>query len=439
MPDTTPELQVYLVGGAVRDRLLGLPVQERDWVVVGATPEDMIARGFRPVGKDFPVFLHPETGEEYALARTERKTGHGYGGFTFHTGPEVTLEEDLRRRDLTINAMAMTPSGELIDPYGGEEDLRQGLLRHVSPAFAEDPLRILRVARFAARFAKWGFRISHGTYALMKKMVREGEVDYLTPERVWKETEKALGEDRPAKYFEVLHRVGALARLFPELEALFGIPQPAHAHPEIDTGVHCLLALDAAARLTPERTVRFAALVHDLGKGTTPQDQLPRHLGHEERGVTLLHRMCDRLKIPNAYRELAERVVRWHGLAHRALELRPATLVDLFDHLDAWRRPQLLEGFLLACEADARGRTGHAQDPWPQGDWLRRAYAEAAKIQGGAFARAGYRGAEIRAKVREARIRALARLRRSASSQAQQPDDQDQQEQDPGEQDQGPG
>lgn len=432
-------METYLVGGAVRDQLLGLPVEERDWVVVGATPEEMIRLGFRPVGKDFPVFIHPETGEEYALARTERKSGHGYGGFTFHTGPDVTLEDDLRRRDLTINAMAMTPEGELIDPYGGREDLEQGLLRHVSPAFAEDPLRILRVARFAARFAKWGFRVSHGTYALMKKMVREGEVDYLTPERVWKETEKALAEDTPSKYFEILHKVGALARLFPELEALFGVPQPAHHHPEVDTGIHCLMVVDAAAKLTKDTRIRFAALVHDLGKGETPAELLPRHIGHEERGVALLHGMCERLRIPNAWRELAERVVRWHGLAHRALELRPATIVDLFDRLDAWRRPELLEGFLVACEADARGRKGHERDPWPQGDWLRRAYAVAARIRGGEFARAGLQGEAIRERLREARIRAIASLKRSAAAQTQEMDDQHDEEEQSGEGDQRPG
>ncbi|WP_297528793.1 multifunctional CCA addition/repair protein [Thiohalobacter sp.] len=406
-------MEVYLVGGAVRDRLLGLPVRERDWVVVGATPEDMRERGFRPVGKDFPVFLHPETGEEYALARTERKTGPGYTGFEFHADPEVTLEQDLARRDLTINAMAEAADGTLIDPFNGQEDLRNGILRHVSPAFVEDPVRILRVARFAARFGKWGFRVAHGTHALMKRMVENGEVDHLVPERVWAETVKALAEDTPERYFEVLHACGALARVFPELDRLFGVPQPAHHHPEVDTGIHCLLVLRAAAALSSDPEVRFAALVHDLGKGTTPPDQWPHHRGHEARSVDLVKQMAVRLRIPNAFRDLGCLVAEHHGTAHRALELRPATLVDLLGRLDAFRRPDRFEQFLLACHADVRGRKGHEQAPYPQGDWLRAAREACATIDAAALAARGLRGAAIAEAVRERRIDAVRAARKA--------------------------
>ncbi|WJW75368.1 multifunctional CCA addition/repair protein [Thiohalobacter sp. IOR34] len=400
-------METYLVGGAVRDKLLGLPVEERDWVVVGATPEEMLARGFRPVGKDFPVFLHPETGEEYALARTERKSGHGYTGFEFHASPEVTLEEDLRRRDLTINAMAEAADGTLIDPFGGREDLEQGLLRHVSPAFAEDPLRILRVARFAARFAKFGFRIAHGTFALMKRMVENGEVDYLVPERVWKETEKALAGDYPQVYFRVLHRCGALARLFPELERLFGVPQPPHVHPEIDSGLHSLLVLEQAARLSADPRLRFAALTHDLGKGETPAEALPRHPGHDKRGAELVDRLCDRLKTPNDYRQLARLVAAHHMACHRAFELRPSTLLDLLLRIDAFRRPERLDSFLLACHADIRGRSGHEQDPYPQADYVRAAFAAARTVDARSLAAEGLKGAAIGERLRERRIAAI--------------------------------
>lgn len=406
-------MDIYLVGGAVRDKLLGVPVKERDWVVVGATPEDMVRLGYRPVGKDFPVFLHPETHEEYALARTERKTAPGYKGFVVHASPDVTLEEDLKRRDLTINAMAEAPDGTLIDPFNGREDLDQGLLKHVSKAFVEDPVRILRVARFAARFAKWGFKVAHGTHALMKQMVAAGEVDHLVPERVWAETEKALGEDRPSRFFEVLHRCGALAVVFPELDRLFGVPQPAHAHPEIDTGMHCLMVLEQAARLSPDPRVRFAALVHDLGKGTTPGAELPQHIGHEQRGVELIEALCRRLRIPNDYRELAVKVARYHGHCHRALELRPGTLLETLTGLDAFRRPEILEDFLLACEADSRGRGPDGKPandrPYAQADVFRTAFTAARAVDAGALAGQGLQGAALGERLRELRCNAIAK------------------------------
>lgn len=406
-------MDIYLVGGAVRDKLLGVPVKERDWVVVGATPEDMVRLGYRPVGKDFPVFLHPETHEEYALARTERKTAPGYKGFVVHASPDVTLEEDLKRRDLTINAMAEAPDGTLIDPFNGREDLDQGLLKHVSKAFVEDPVRILRVARFAARFAKWGFKVAHGTHALMKQMVAAGEVDHLVPERVWAETEKALGEDRPSRFFEVLHRCGALAVVFPELDRLFGVPQPAHAHPEIDTGMHCLMVLEQAARLSPDPRVRFAALVHDLGKGTTPGAELPQHIGHEQRGVELIEALCRRLRIPNDYRELAVKVARYHGHCHRALELRPGTLLETLTGLDAFRRPEILEDFLLACEADSRGRGSDGKPandrPYAQADVFRTAFTAARAVDAGALAGQGLQGAALGERLRELRCNAIAK------------------------------
>lgn len=397
-------MKTYLVGGAVRDKLLGIPVKDRDFVVVGATPEDMTARGFRPVGADFPVFLHPDTKEEYALARTERKSGRGYKGFTVYAAPDVTLEDDLRRRDLTVNAMAEDENGALVDPFGGAEDLRNGLLRHVSPAFAEDPVRILRVARFAARFAKWGFRVAHGTQALMRRMVENGEVDALVAERVWAEFERALGADRPSVFFRALRRCGALARLFPEIDALYGVPQPEQHHPEMDTGVHAMMVLEAAARLTPDPRVRFAALVHDLGKGRTPESEWPRHIGHEGQGVALVRALCQRLRVPNEFRDLGVLVARYHAHCHRAAELKPSTTLELLEAIDAFRRPERVEQFLLACEADARGRTGHADSPYPQADILRRAYAAAAGVDTQAFAAAGLSGPEIGARLRAQRV-----------------------------------
>ena len=352
-------MKTFLVGGAVRDSLLGRPYTERDYVVVGAQPDDLLALGYRPVGKDFPVFLHPQTGDQYALARTERKTGAGYYGFATRFSPDVTLEEDLARRDLTINAMAQSIDGgsdAVVDPYGGRRDLEARLLRHVSPAFVEDPLRVLRVARFAARFAPLGFTIAPETMALMQDIVRSGEMRALVAERVWVETERALGEQRPTVYFEVLRECGALAALFPELDRLFGVPQPPKWHPEIDTGIHTLQVLDVACELAQDTSVRFAALMHDLGKGVTPPELWPSHIGHEQAGVRVIAGLCERLKVPTEHRELAVVVSREHQRIHRAPELRDATLLEVLEATDAFRRPDRFEKLLLACEADARGR-----------------------------------------------------------------------------------
>lgn len=403
-------MQIYMVGGAVRDKLLGLPVRERDWVVVGATPAEMLERGYKQVGKDFPVFLHPETHEEYALARTERKTGPGYKGFVVHADAAVTLEEDLVRRDLTINAIAEAPDGTLIDPRGGQQDLRAGLLRHVSAAFIEDPVRILRVARFAARFATLGFHVAHSTQILMQRMVENGEVDALVPERVWAELSRALAEEQPARFFEVLQHCGALVRLLPELAALFGVPQPAHYHPEIDTGVHAMMVLQAATQLTPDIAVRFAALLHDLGKGTTPPSQWPRHIGHEARSVALVEQVCARLKVPNEFRELAVLVARYHTHSHRVRELRPDTLLRMLEALGAFRRGQRFEQFLLACTADARGRTGHEQEDYPQAELLRLAQSAAAQVAVQPFIDQGLTGPAIAEAMRAARIAAISEV-----------------------------
>jgi tRNA nucleotidyltransferase (CCA-adding enzyme) len=395
------------VGGAVRDKLLGLPVQDRDHVVVGSTPEEMVAKGFKPVGSDFPVFLHPETKEEYALARTERKSGHGYKGFKVYAAPDVTLEDDLRRRDLTINAMAEDEAGNLIDPFGGAEDLRNGVLRHVSPAFAEDPVRILRVARFAARYAKWGFHVAHATNKLMRQMVESGEVDHLVAERVWTELERALGEARPSRFFETLRGCGALARLFPEIDALFGVPQPEKHHPEVDTGVHVMLVLDAAARLSPDTRVRFAALMHDLGKGNTPPAEWPQHIGHEKRGVELVKKFCQRFRVPNEHRDLAVLTARYHAHCHRIAELRPATVVDTLEGMDAFRRPERVDLFITACEADFHGRPGSEDKPYPQAGLFRSAFAAARTVDTSSIAAAGGHGPDIGARIREARIDAV--------------------------------
>ncbi|WP_018879748.1 multifunctional CCA addition/repair protein [Thioalkalivibrio sp. ALE9] len=403
-------MQTYLVGGAVRDRLLGRPFTERDYVVVGATPEAMEAAGFRAVGRDFPVFLHPETHEEYALARTERKTARGYHGFQFNASPEVTLEDDLERRDLTINAMAEDTDGRLIDPYGGREDLEARWLRHVSPAFAEDPVRLLRVARFAAQLAPWGFQVAPDTLTLMRELVTSGEVDALVPERVWAECEKALKSPAPRRFLEVLREAGALAILFPEIERLFGVPQPERYHPEIDTGVHTLMVLDQATRLSDAPEVRFAALVHDLGKGTTDPDILPSHHGHEERGADLIRALAERLRIPNRYRDLAVRVARYHGLVHRVFELRPKTVMKLVDGLDVLRRPENVEPFLLAVEADFRGRTGWEDKPYPQADAVRRAMAAAQAVQPQALMAEGYKGKALGEALQRERIRAIAKV-----------------------------
>ena len=405
-------MQIYLVGGAVRDSLLGLTPKEYDWVVVGATPEEMLKRGYKQVGKDFPVFLHPETGDEYALARTERKSGHGYYGFTVHAAPEVTLEEDLRRRDLTINAIAQTPDGKLIDPYHGRDDLEQGLLRPVSPAFGEDPVRILRVARLTARLDRWGFKVAHETHALMKKMVRDGEVDYLVPERVWSEFSRAMASDRPWRFIEVLRACGALQRLFPEIDRLFGVPQPEQYHGEIDTWVHILMVLKQAVILSPSPVVRFAALVHDLGKGVTPKTLLPSHHGHEEAGAELVRKLCSRLRCQKEYSGLAVTSARLHGKVHRAAELRPGTLVDLLHDCDAFRRPERFADFLLVCTADARGRLGKEGRAYPQADFLRECYTAAAGVDTRALAtemaEKGIDGREFGEVLRQRRSQAVA-------------------------------
>ncbi|AVT60162.1 multifunctional CCA addition/repair protein [Pectobacterium versatile] len=409
-------MKIYLVGGAVRDSLLGLPVTEKDWVVVGATPENLLAQGYQQVGKDFPVFLHPVSRDEYALARTERKSGKGYTGFICHAAPDVTLEQDLLRRDLTINAIARTERGDLIDPYNGRRDLENRLLRHVSDAFSEDPLRVLRVARFAARFAHLGFQIAEETMALMQKMAHEGELAYLTPERVWKETEKALGTSSPDVYFQVLRDCGALAVLFPEIDNLYGVPAPAKWHPEIDTGIHTMMTVAMAARLSPEIDVRFATLCHDLGKGLTPPELWPRHLGHGPAGVKLVEALCQRLRVPNPIRDLAKLVAEYHDLVHTVQVLQPKTLLKLFDAIDVWRKPQRLEQLALTSEADARGRAGFEENPYPQGDYLREAFRVASQVSSTAVVADGFKGIDVRNELARRRIHALADWK------AQQPD-----------------
>lgn len=377
-------MKIYLVGGAVRDSLLGRSGSDRDYVVVGATVDQMLALGYRPVGKDFPVFLHPETGEEYALARTERKSGKGYKGFTVYAAPDVTLEEDLQRRDLTLNAMALPiddlkPSA-LIDPWGGAQDIASRTLRHVSPAFREDPLRVLRVARFAARFAGLGFGIADSTMNLMREMTVSGELEHLVAERSWREIDTALGEEKAPVFFQVLRNCGALAVLIPELDTLFGVPQTAQWHPEIDTGIHSLMVLEQACKISKDKAVRFAALMHDLGKGETEPSQWPRHIGHEHKGIAVINRLCERLRTPAEYMTLARLASEFHTHCHRALELRPATLLTLFESLDAFRRAERLEKFLHVCEADARGRSGFELQAYPQADYLRAAFAVLADI-----------------------------------------------------------
>ncbi len=404
-------MRIYCVGGAIRDELLGLPVQDRDWVVVGGTPEDMLARGYTPVGRDFPVFLHPRTHEEYALARTERKTAPGYAGFVFHAAADVTLEEDLARRDLTINAMARQMDdgdGVLVDPYGGRADLERKILRHVSPAFAEDPVRILRIARFAARFAD--FSVAPETLELMRAMTDNGEVDALVPERVWQELARGLMEQKPSRMFETLRACGALARLLPELDRLWGVPQRADFHPEVDTGVHIMMVIDMAARLGLSLPARFAALTHDLGKGTTPADILPRHIGHEHRSVELLDPLCARLRVPTDCRDVARLVARYHGDIHKIAELRPETVVKLLERCDALRRPARFADILGACEADYRGRLGCGERDYAAAPLWRRALAAVQGVDAGAVARATLEPAQIPARVHEARVRAVAEL-----------------------------
>ncbi len=401
-------MKTYLVGGAVRDALLGLPVQERDWVVLGETPESMVEQGFRPVGKDFPVFLHPDNHEEYALARTERKTAPGYKGFAIHAEPDVSLEQDLIRRDLTINAIAMTPDGQLIDPYGGQQDLAARVFRHISPAFAEDPVRVLRVARFAARYQHLGFTLAAETHALMQSMVAAGEVDALVPERVWAELVKALSEPTPPAFFYTLRQCGALTKVFPELDNLFGVPQPAKYHPEIDTGIHSLMCLEQAALLSKSLEVRFAALVHDLGKALSPKQNLPHHYGHEKAGLPILAAMCERLRVPNAFKSLAAQVMQYHVHCHKAFALRAATLTDTLAALNAFKPQNSLHLFLLACEADAKGRTGFENTPYPQAELFRQAAAAGAAVDTCAILASTLQGPEIGAAIRTLRITAVA-------------------------------
>ncbi|RRW71242.1 multifunctional CCA addition/repair protein [Pantoea dispersa] len=400
-------MKTFLVGGAVRDALLRLPVKDRDWVVVGATPDSMLAQGYQQVGRDFPVFLHPESREEYALARTERKSGNGYTGFVTQFAPDVTLEQDLQRRDLTINAIAQAADGTLIDPYHGQQDLQQRTLRHVSAAFNEDPLRVLRVARFAARFAHLNFRVAPETQALMREMAHSGELAHLTAERVWKETEKALLTRNPQVYFQLLRDCDALQMLFPEIDNLYGIPAPVKWHPEIDTGVHALMTLTMAAALSDQLDVRFATLFHDVGKALTPPEKWPSHHGHGPAGVPIVEALCQRLRVPNQVRDLALVVTEFHDVVH-TIERQPAdALVALFDRIDAWRKPDRVEKMALTSEADARGRTTLESMAYPQGDYLRRAFALAQAVPTKAVVEAGFTGAAVREELTRRRVLAL--------------------------------
>ena len=400
-------MQIYRVGGAVRDRLLNYPSSENDWVVVGASPQQLIDRGYRPVGRDFPVFIHPQSGEEYALARTERKSGHGYGGFTFYTASNVTLIDDLQRRDLTINAIAEDSDGRLIDPYNGQRDLNNKILRHVSEAFQEDPLRVLRTARFAARYHHLGFSIASETMDAMRALVNSGEMEHLVAERVWRETQRALGEQTPQVYFQTLRDCGALACILPEVDRLFGVAQRPDFHPEIDTGVHTMMALEQAAKLSDDCSVRFAVLVHDVGKGITPADVLPRHTGHEARGLPLVKTLCERLKVPNEYRKLALVVTEYHLQCHRAADLKVETLLNLFRGAGALKSSAKLEPFLLSCEADARGRLGLENRHYSSPNYLRRAQSALATVSIADLVSSGAAGDEIG---RQLHNRQIARL-----------------------------
>ncbi len=397
-------MKIYKVGGSVRDKLLGLDIKDQDWLVVGSSVDEMVAQGYKAVGKDFPVFLHPETHEEYALARTERKSGQGYKGFEFFADKEVTLEQDLKRRDLTINAMAEDEDGNLIDPYNGQSDLEQGLLRHVSPAFVEDPLRVLRVARFAARF---GFKIAPETMQLMRELSDSGELQTLVSERVWIELEKALQGKHPTRFILALRACGGLSVLFPELECLFGVPQPKHYHPEIDSGMHTIMALNQACRLTDDTQVRFAVLFHDLGKAVTPEAKWPKHHGHEEAGVKLVEALCQRYRIPKSYRQLAVIVSRYHLECHRVKELKASTIVRKLEEMDAFRRPERFQQFLLACEADARGRSGKEENEYPQAAFFSSALDAAKQIDSAAIAKEGPQGPEIAEKIHQRRVQSV--------------------------------
>ncbi|WP_339489441.1 multifunctional CCA addition/repair protein [Pseudomonas sp. EL_65y_Pfl2_R95] len=406
-------MQIYKVGGAVRDRLLGREVTENDWVVVGATAEQMLEQGFRPVGADFPVFLHPQTKDEYALARTERKSGRGYGGFTFFASPEVTLEQDLIRRDLTINAIAEDDHGKLYDPYGGLQDLEAKLLRHVSPAFSEDPLRVLRVARFAARYAPLGFSVATDTMQLMQQLSESGELSALTPERSWKEISRALMEPRPDVFVKVLHDCGALKILLPEVDELFGVPQPPAHHPEIDTGTHVLSVLRQCAEHNQPLTVRWASLLHDVGKGLTPSDQWPRHIAHEQRGVKLIKAINTRCKAPKDCQELALLVGEFHTHGHRALELKPSTLLELLQRFDVYRRPQRFEEFITACEMDARGRDGFEQRDYPQASYLREVMQVACAVAVQPLLAQGFKGPELGEALQRERLQAITQFKKA--------------------------
>ncbi|QUJ67864.1 multifunctional CCA addition/repair protein [Photobacterium sp. GJ3] len=403
-------MEIYLVGGAVRDKLLNLPVKDKDWVVVGATPQQMLEQGFSQVGSDFPVFLHPKSKEEYALARTERKAGKGYTGFECYAAPEVTLEQDLMRRDLTINAIAEADDGTLIDPYHGQRDLEKRQLRHVSPAFVEDPLRVLRVARFAARFAPQGFTVAPETLSLMQEMVAEGELEALTPERVWQEWERALNTARPDIFLTVLRQCGALAVVMPEIDALFGVPQPAKWHPEIDTGVHTLMVAYQASLLSTDPVIRFCAQVHDLGKALSPVEELPSHKLHCQLGLDVIRNLCQRLRIPNHYRDAALMVCAQHTKIHKADELRPATFIKIFDQIDAWRKPERVTQLALCCRADVRGRTGFENDPYPQADVLLAVFAAAQAVAVQPIVEAGYQGAAIKEQLAIRRTEAAAHV-----------------------------
>ncbi len=409
-------MQIYLVGGAVRDTLLNIPIKDKDWVVVGSTPAELIQLGYSQVGADFPVFLHPKTKEEYALARTERKSGGGYQGFNCDFNPDITLEEDLLRRDLTVNAMAQDESGKIYDPYNGQQDIQLKKLRHVSNVFAEDPLRVLRVARFAARFAHLGFTIAKETLELMRHIADSGELELLTPERVWQETERALGESQPWVYFQALRDCGALAVIFPEIDRLFGVPQPELHHPEIDCGIHTLMVLEQACQLTNDIGVRWASLLHDLGKGITPKERLPRHHGHEQSGEKLVIALNKRLKVPNEFRDLARLVCVYHTHVHRAFELKPTTILSLFNNIDLWRKAERLPQILLACKADSRGRSGFEQVDYPQVEYLTSLAKACLAVTAKEFVAQGITGKQIGEAIAKKRIEIISRLKDAYAS-----------------------